>query len=297
MSRIDLHESSKLTLAEGAAADTPGAGLVRLYAKADGLLYSKDDAGVETALGGGGAADLGDLGDVTVSGSETDGQVLTSDGAGAFAFEDAPGAVADILDIPTAEDDDSLVLAPDGAGGVEFRAEAGGGGIESGTSFPGSPTTGDLFHRSDLSPALWRFDGTRWRSEQVLSLSFPQTEKFAAYTATANIGRLPIPFIGVFGIWGLRFDWWLIPESGHDSSNYYTCKINWANQADSDTQWGAVTLDSKTATSSANFAFTGAIGAALSTDARELKLRIDKVSSAANITYATGVVHFQLTAT
>jgi hypothetical protein len=40
----------------------------------------------------------------------------------------APGGVADILDLPTAEMDDSLVLAPDGAGGVEFRAEAGGAG-------------------------------------------------------------------------------------------------------------------------------------------------------------------------
>jgi len=39
------------------------------------------------------------------------------------------GTVSEILDIPTAETDDTLVLAPDGAGGVEFRAEAGGGGV------------------------------------------------------------------------------------------------------------------------------------------------------------------------
>lgn len=38
------------------------------------------------------------------------------------------GSVADILDLPTAETDTSLVLAPDGAGGVEFRAETGGAG-------------------------------------------------------------------------------------------------------------------------------------------------------------------------
>ena len=35
----------------------------------------------------------------------------------------------EITDIPTAEMDDTLVLAPDGAGGVEFRAEAGGSGV------------------------------------------------------------------------------------------------------------------------------------------------------------------------
>jgi hypothetical protein len=37
-------------------------------------------------------------------------------------------AVADILDLPTAEMDDTLVYGPDGAGGVQARAEAGGGG-------------------------------------------------------------------------------------------------------------------------------------------------------------------------
>lgn len=36
------------------------------------------------------------------------------------------GSPTEITDIPTAEMDDTLVLAPDGAGGVEFRAETGG---------------------------------------------------------------------------------------------------------------------------------------------------------------------------
>ena len=39
---------------ETAEPGTPAAGMVYIYAKADGLLYSKDDTGVETALGGGG---------------------------------------------------------------------------------------------------------------------------------------------------------------------------------------------------------------------------------------------------
>lgn len=52
---------------------------------------------------------------------------------GALHLKDSAAAVtgitvAEILDIPTAETDDTLVLAPDGAGGVEFRAETGGGG-------------------------------------------------------------------------------------------------------------------------------------------------------------------------
>ena len=48
----------QLIAAEGAAPATPAAGTVVMYAKTDGLLYSKDDAGAETALGvaGGGVA-------------------------------------------------------------------------------------------------------------------------------------------------------------------------------------------------------------------------------------------------
>lgn len=38
---------------EQTAPATPSANTVRLYAKADGLLYIKDDAGVESALGAG----------------------------------------------------------------------------------------------------------------------------------------------------------------------------------------------------------------------------------------------------
>lgn len=46
----------KVLFAEGVAAATPSAGEVVIYAKSDGLMYSKDDAGVETALGGGGGS-------------------------------------------------------------------------------------------------------------------------------------------------------------------------------------------------------------------------------------------------
>ena len=57
----------------------------------------------------------------------THGTIYQSDGA-TWSTWRASTAVADILDLATAETDDTLVLAPDGAGGVEFRAEAEGGG-------------------------------------------------------------------------------------------------------------------------------------------------------------------------
>jgi hypothetical protein len=45
---------SKITLTEVAAPATPDSGKVAIYAKSDGLVYSKDDVGSETALGGAG---------------------------------------------------------------------------------------------------------------------------------------------------------------------------------------------------------------------------------------------------
>jgi hypothetical protein len=43
----------KIPFTEAAAPSTPAAGKVVIYAKTDGLMYSKDDAGVETLVSGG----------------------------------------------------------------------------------------------------------------------------------------------------------------------------------------------------------------------------------------------------
>lgn len=59
---------AELILAEGAAPATPATGKVTVYAKTDGKLYSKDDAGTETPAGG---MTDGDKGDITVGSSGT----------------------------------------------------------------------------------------------------------------------------------------------------------------------------------------------------------------------------------
>lgn len=56
--------AARIDFDEAAAPATPAAAQVRLYAKADGLLYSKDDAGTETLVSGGAA------GSTNLAGSE-----------------------------------------------------------------------------------------------------------------------------------------------------------------------------------------------------------------------------------
>lgn len=72
----------------------------------------------------------------------THGLIYQSDGSSAWSTWATLGTVADILDLPTAEMDNSLVFAPDGAGGVQARAESGGGG-------GGGPECGDGWLQQD----------------------------------------------------------------------------------------------------------------------------------------------------
>lgn len=88
--------ATKIPFAEAAAPSTPAAGKVVVYAKTDGLMYSKDDAGAETLMSSGGAGSVatdaiwdaaGDLVQGTGSntaaklGAGTAGQFLMSGGA------------------------------------------------------------------------------------------------------------------------------------------------------------------------------------------------------------------------
>jgi hypothetical protein len=90
----------------------------------------------------------------TVPNGGTTGQVLAKDSGADGDFD-----WHDIEDLATAEMDDTLVLAPDGAGGVEFRAETGGGG---GSSY--------YAHRVWVSNALTTFNVNN--TSYVTSIAF-----------------------------------------------------------------------------------------------------------------------------
>lgn len=51
-------EATKIPFVEAAAPSTPAASRVVIYAKSDGLMYSKDDAGVETLMSSGSAGNV-----------------------------------------------------------------------------------------------------------------------------------------------------------------------------------------------------------------------------------------------
>lgn len=126
-------------MAEAAAPGTPPTGESVLYTKADGLVYWKDDGGTEHAAGG--------------------------------------GTPSEITDIPTAETDTDLRLAPDGVGGVEWAADA--AGLYSPWDIPAAPNAAD--HEGDDASA---FTGATDRA----SVSHAQGSRLLVVTKSSATG-------------------------------------------------------------------------------------------------------------
>lgn len=112
---------------------------------------------------------------------ETDTSTLFRDSGSAWESVEGSSTPADILDIPTAETDTTLVLAPDGAGGVEFRAETGGGGsFTSYDSLIGAMS--GLVHRWEFAEASGNF------ADGVGSLTLTPSGTFTYAVSGAPVG-------------------------------------------------------------------------------------------------------------
>jgi hypothetical protein len=99
----------------------------RTYATLDASGTLEPDQVPASMSGGVTVSDEGSPLPTIATGIDFVGAGVTASGAGATKTVTIPGtSVADIVDLPTAELTAAKVLAPDGAGGVEFRAETGG---------------------------------------------------------------------------------------------------------------------------------------------------------------------------
>jgi hypothetical protein len=72
-------------------------------------------------------------------------------------------------------------------------------GLVSGTSFPGSPSSGDIFYHTSRGIEYF-YDGTRWLSTQILFLSFEHTDGNQPISATSFL-RARNPYMTLYDIY------------------------------------------------------------------------------------------------
>lgn len=115
--------------------------------------------------------------EITGGGSAYD---ITADTTWAAKGDLIVGTANDTAAILTVGAND-LVLTADSAETTGLKwAAASGSGLTTGTSFPGSPTTGDRYRRSDLGYEVFFYDGTRWLTETIYEVHAPRVFDISA---------------------------------------------------------------------------------------------------------------------
>lgn len=110
----------------------------------------------------------------------------------------------------------------------------GGGGIDSGTAFPGGPSTGDLFFRTDRG-LLYYYDGTRWLTMQMFREPFAaEASALASHTGNDTVGRLP-PWHTTHDLWLDTFYAVVRVSTTNNGSNYWTVALDKVDAANSPT--------------------------------------------------------------
>lgn len=93
-------EATKIPFVEGSAPSTPSANRVVMYAKSDGLMYSKDDAGAETLMSSGSSGNVATdaiwdaAGDLAVGSGANTAAKLSIGATNGMALQRVSGAVA-----------------------------------------------------------------------------------------------------------------------------------------------------------------------------------------------------------
>jgi hypothetical protein len=178
------------------------------------------------------------------------------------------------------------VTATDAGGGVCNIDVPGGGGIPSGTSFPGSPSTNDQYYRTDRNIGYF-YDGTRWLSTQLFMLNFNKEYNAGTSFLTADFHqRSSVPYRGVYEIWLERFEATMCRVGTGEWDVLLVGLADGINDT-------LVTLDGAGDTTSLYYHKSTTIGAVLSTTYVGLYAMSDEVSGSASF-LGPSILHYRL---
>lgn len=115
---------------------------------------------------------------------------------------------------------------------ADMVANIEGGGTPRGDTFPGSPTTGAEYHRTDIRGGMdFFYDGTRWVSKQIFSAS--KHVRYASGTGEATDGQVYLNLIAAPGydVWCIQMDYAYFVNTTNNGSNYWTLDVWDSNNA------------------------------------------------------------------
>lgn len=160
-------------------------------------------------------------------------------------------------------------------------------GAPSATAMPTSPVTGQRVWRSDLSFEFF-WDGTRWLSTEMLSMSFNYLDTNAT-SGSDILNILPVPFLGVFDLWLESADF-MQYQSG---TGTWQLQITW-----SDTEVRNIILSSQNFTHSGSYLTdsANAIGSVLNASAKALYLYASELTGTSNC-YPSATLFYRLIGT
>jgi hypothetical protein len=218
---------------------------------------------------------------------------LKPDGLGGVAFGavSAGGALDDLSDVDTDKSKtpaDGDVLTYDGTDWNAEAATGGGSGLSTGTTFPGSPSTGDRYRRSDLDYGIYFYDGTRWLSEETRTASVG-----AGYRInTSSDGHVDINGL-MFNPWGDTDVWAYLNWTGlingtSDGSNYWTLALRHYSGTWQDLSGGPSVTTANAPPSLVAHSETGS-GAVIPSGTGETGFRWDKTGSPGGIYGTVGM--------
>ncbi len=193
--------------------------------------------------------------------------------------------------------DAATVLAKGSAGGVLAMAN-GAVTWNAGSSFPGSPATGDRYFRTDiLGGTEFKYDGTRWRSMETLHLTMPVVD--AAMSSgitvdTSNICRLVIPWRSTYGFYALTLHAHTIVLTTNNGTNFWTATFYQVGSAGTVTTSSTFTTAADTVTTHTYHAL--ALNAVVSSTDVYFQMGVAKTLSPGAI-FIDGIITGQLIAT
>jgi hypothetical protein len=157
----------------------------------------------------------------------------------------------------------------DGTGNWSTPAGS-GGGISSGTSFPGSPSNNDLFYRTDRD-LLYFYDGTRWLTVAEYDLGVGWVDTAAALSGTNTLARWPVR--QDYGMYLTRWNVVTFMTNGTPASNNMTVVLARVNSSNIATTIASfVNNDAVLDAASTWGNHDQAIGAVLDSGARSLRV-------------------------